>query len=109
MRYLRLFLLGVIPVLAAGWWIRSKLVAETEAVRHFCGATRAGEPWAQVQARARPLGLEFVRANRSGGTSEEFLAWVESAGYRYGCTVVVVDGRVVSTRGGELPATESAR
>lgn len=105
MRYLRLFLLGVIPLVAVGLWVRSRLVDETEAVRHFCRATRAGEPWTQVRARAEPLGLEFVRANATAAKTEEYLAWVDSFGYRFGCTVVVVDGRVVTTRDGELPGT----
>ena len=104
MRYMRLFLLGVIPVLAVGLWIRSKLIEETEAVRHFCSATRPGEPWAQVQARAAKLELEFVRANASGAKSEEYLAWIDSFGYRYGCRVTIEAGHVVSAKGAELPA-----
>lgn len=104
MKYMKLFLLGVIPVLLAGFWLRTKLVDETEAVRHFCRATRAGEPWPQVQARAEPLGLEFVRGNSSASKTEEWLTWVDSTGYRFGCTVVVEKGHVVSTRDGELPA-----
>jgi hypothetical protein len=99
-----LVVLGLVPLLAAAFWLRSSLVADRDAFHAFCNATRRAEPWAQVQARAQEKGWDFVPQSASNKEPKEYLAAVEVYGYRLGCTVVVEKGRVVDTRYGELPA-----
>ncbi|MEW5739406.1 MAG: hypothetical protein AB1938_10795 [Myxococcota bacterium] len=104
MKYLKWAAVGLVPLLAAAFWLRSSLIGDRDAFHAFCNATRRAEPWPQVQARAQAKGWTFVPQSPAGKQPQEYLAQVDVFGYRLGCTVVVNDGRVVETRYGELPA-----
>lgn len=105
MKYLKWAAVGLLPLLAAAWWLRGSLVDDRDAFHAFCNATRRAEPWSQVQARAAAKGWSFVPQTSELKDPREYLAQVDVFGYRLGCTVVVGrDGRVVDTRYGELPA-----
>ena len=104
MKWLVLFLIGVVPLLYGGYYIISSRDEMVENLKHFCGATHAGEPWPHVLERARKADLEFLRANASTEKVEEWMAKKESFGKRWGCRVFVQKGLVTETRTGELPS-----
>lgn len=94
---------AIAAVVGVGVVLRNGISERYEALKAFCGATHAGEPWPHVQERAAGKGYEFVRQSRAGDKQEEWLAQVELGGDRAGCVVVLEKGRVVNTRFGELP------
>lgn len=104
MKYLWIFLLGVVPIGYGAIHVISSREEMVENIKRFCQATHAGEPWPHVLERAKKAELEFQRANASTEKQEEWLAAQQSFSQRYGCRVVVVKGLVTDTRVGELPA-----
>jgi hypothetical protein len=103
-KYMKLFLLGVVPIVWGAFHIISSREEMVESVKRFCGATHAGEPWTHVLDRAKKAELEFQRANASTEKTEEWLAAKQAFSQRYGCRVMVAKGLVTDTRTGELPA-----
>jgi hypothetical protein len=97
-KYLRFAAIGLVPMVAVAFWLRSHVIAERDALKAFCQATPRGAPVAEVQARAAAHGWALTPA---GG--DEQLVEVDLYSYRMGCVLTVKQGRVVRTREGELP------
>lgn len=104
-----LALAGLGAVVGLGAYFRAGLVEDSQAFEAFCGATHVGEELEHVRERATSRGYGFSKHGSSGppGTqrpgAESWLASAEFFGYRAGCTIEVVKGRVVSKRFAELP------
>lgn len=103
MRFLWIFIAGVVLVIGVVLYIQTRTSRAHDRVHALCNTTRTGEPWAQVQARAKRDGFSFVRTSGPNMPLEEQQTVAEALGRRFGCTVVIGDGRVVTTRFGELP------
>jgi hypothetical protein len=103
MRFLQLFIAGLVLVIAPGVWLLTSLSGAEKTAAGYCNTTRFGEPLPSAVARAKERGMSFERTSAPGKTPEQHLAVSTFLGRRYGCAVDVVDGRVHATRFGALP------
>lgn len=98
MKHLRFAAIGLVPLVAGAFWLRSEVIAERDALKAFCLATPPHAPLDEVRARAAAHGWALT-PNGPG----ELLVEVDLYSYRMGCVLVVKNGRVERTREGELP------
>lgn len=103
MRWLGMLLGALALVVGTGLWIRGHLEDARAPVTGFCATLRNGEPWAPAVRRAEQRSLHFAKVSRRGAAIAEYRAEREALGQRYGCTVFVEGGRVMSSVGSELP------
>ena len=103
MRFLYVFIGGLLVLIGAVAWIFWSIDDARESTYALCNATRIGEPVTHVADRAQERGLALEKISGSK-QPEEHAAVAEAMRRRFGCTVVVKDGRVIDKRFGELPA-----
>lgn len=104
MKYLKWALVGLVPMLGAGLWLKAANEREREALKAFCQLTHRGEAWAETLARAAERHFEFVLNSRADGAVHEYLATAEQFGFGLSCRISVEQGHVIATRVGELGA-----
>ena len=103
MKYLKFGLAGVALIVGVAFWLYGAQADERAAFVAFCHATRRGEPWLAVEARAAAQGWPIERANAGGKAREEYLVTLDSKSVRLGCRVTIEAGRVVDAKEGALP------
>jgi hypothetical protein len=103
MRWFGILVGALVLVVGTGLWIRGHLQEARAPVTGFCATLRNGEPWAPAARRAEARSLHFAKVSPRGATLQEFRAVREALGRRYGCTVFVEGGRVMSSVASELP------
>jgi hypothetical protein len=103
MRWFGILVGALVLVVGTGLWIRGHLQEARAPVTGFCATLRNGEPWAPAVRRAESRSLHFAKVSPRGAAIEAFRAEREALGQRYGCTVFVEGGRVMSSVGSELP------
>ncbi len=102
---MKLFLLGVVPLVLGAVHIYTAQNELVESMKGFCQTTHAGEPWPHVLERAKTAELEFQRANASQEKTEEWLAQKQVFSKRWACRVWVDKAGVVKdSKAAELKA-----
>jgi hypothetical protein len=102
---MKLFLLGVVPIIFGAVHIYTSQNDLVDQMKGFCSATHAGEPWPHVAERATKAEMEFFRANASTEKLEEWLVVKQVYSKKWGCRVYLdKNGVVKDSKAAEMKA-----
>lgn len=104
MRFLKVFIAGIVLLVGIVLWIFSSVGEARANVDTLCNTTRYGEPWPLVEQRGRERGLTFEKVSSSRAKGEQHRTWTDAMGRRFGCTITLDErGRVIEKHASELP------